>query len=81
MEYYTQEWREEALCRQTDADLWFPPHGGHLRVTRDAKRICESCPVIAECLEYALEQRYEIGIWGGKTPKERDSILRERDVA
>jgi WhiB family redox-sensing transcriptional regulator len=35
-----------------------------------AKAICETCPVIVECREYALEWELH-GIWGGMTEKER----------
>jgi WhiB family redox-sensing transcriptional regulator len=31
-----------------------------------AKAICAKCPVIAECLEGALERREPWGVWGGQ---------------
>ena len=45
------EWQERALCAQTDPEAFFPEKGGS---TREAKRICQSCEVRDECLEYAL---------------------------
>ena len=44
-------WQERALCAQTDPEAFFPEKGGS---TREAKRVCLSCEVRAECLEYAL---------------------------
>ena len=43
-------WQDRALCAQTDPEAFFPEKGGS---TREAKRVCRSCEVRAECLEYA----------------------------
>ncbi len=45
-------WQDRALCAQTDPEAFFPEKGGS---TREAKQVCRSCEVRAECLEYALE--------------------------
>ena len=55
-------WHERALCAQTDPEAFFPEKGGS---TREAKRVCASCDVKAECLEYALANDERFGIWGG----------------
>ena len=52
-----QSWQDRALCAQTDPEAFFPEKGGS---TREAKRVCRSCEVRAECLEYALEPRREV---------------------
>ena len=62
------EWQERALCAQTDPEAFFPEKGGS---TREAKRICQSCEVRDECLEYALEYDERFGIWGGLSERER----------
>ena len=62
------EWQERALCAQTDPEAVFPEKGGS---TREAKRICQSCEVRDECLEYALEHDERFGIWGGLSERER----------
>lgn len=36
------------------------------------------CPVRAECLADALDNRIEFGIWGGMTERERRALLRRR---
>ena len=61
-------WQERALCAQTDPEAFFPEKGGS---TRDAKKVCGSCDVRMECLEYALEHDERFGIWGGMSERER----------
>lgn len=67
------DWQAEALCAQTDPEAFFPEKGGS---TRDAKRICQSCAVRAQCLEYALENDERFGIWGGLSERERRKLRR-----
>lgn len=66
-------WQERALCAQTDPEAFFPEKGGS---TREAKRVCTSCEVRAECLEYALEHDERFGIWGGLSERERRKLKR-----
>jgi WhiB family redox-sensing transcriptional regulator len=40
-----------------------------------AKALCGQCPAITKCLEYALDQEIEFGIFGGTTPQERKVML------
>ena len=66
-------WQSDALCAQTDPEAFFPEKGGS---TRDAKRICTSCEVRAEFLEYALQNDERFGIWGGLSERERRKLKR-----
>jgi WhiB family redox-sensing transcriptional regulator len=59
------------LCAQTDPEAFFPEKGGS---TREAKRVCLSCEVRAECLEYALGNDERFGIWGGLSERERRKL-------
>jgi WhiB family redox-sensing transcriptional regulator len=43
-----------------------------------ARAICKGCPVGTNCLEYALEERIEHGVWGGCSERERRRILKRR---
>ncbi len=65
------EWQERALCAQTDPEAFFPEKGGS---TREAKRVCASCEVRSECLEYALANDERFGIWGGLSERERRRV-------
>jgi WhiB family redox-sensing transcriptional regulator len=64
-------WQADSLCAQTDPEAFFPEKGGS---TRDAKKICASCDVRAECLEYALQNDERFGIWGGLSERERRKL-------
>lgn len=66
-------WQSDALCAQTDPEAFFPEKGGS---TRDAKRICSTCDVRGECLEYALNNDERFGIWGGMSERERRKLKR-----
>ena len=66
-------WQTDALCAQTDPEAFFPEKGGS---TRDAKRVCEACPVQAECLDYAMSKDEKFGIWGGLSERERRRLRR-----
>jgi WhiB family redox-sensing transcriptional regulator len=62
------DWQSRALCAQVDPELWFPEAGN---TSVYAKRICQRCPVQAECLAAALERHEQHGIWGGLNYYER----------
>ena len=69
------EWMLEAKCRAMPPSLFFPSDGVGVDV---ARRICEDCPSIAPCLEYALANHIEHGVWGGASERERRRIARRR---
>ena len=66
-------WVSYAACRDSDPDLFFPGPDGD---TSKAIRICNSCAVREQCLDYALTVRERYGVWGGTTERERRRILR-----
>lgn len=74
-----REWMAGAVCASVDPDAWFPPKGTS---TREAKQICRGrrgrppCPVIAECLAYALKWDERFGVWGGLSERERSKLAR-----
>ncbi|MFF2569062.1 WhiB family transcriptional regulator [Streptomyces sp. NPDC101191] len=62
------------LCRVAQADDLFVEGAAQ----NGAKALCTGCPVKAECLAYALDQRVEHGVWGGMTERERRALLKRR---
>lgn len=68
-----ERWQDRSLCAQTDPEAFFPEKGGS---TREAKKICQRCPVRTECLEYALAHDERFGIWGGLSERERRRLKR-----
>lgn len=73
-----ENWRLHAACREEDPDLFFPigTTGPAVVQTAEAKAVCRSCPVQAACLEWALENRQDSGIWGGLSENERRALKR-----
>lgn len=68
-------WMALGSCRTYPPAMFFPSDG--VGVDR-ARKICAECPVKSTCLEYALEQRIEHGVWGGCSERERRRILKRR---
>ncbi|MDV5145886.1 WhiB family transcriptional regulator [Streptomyces sp. SBC-4] len=71
-------WRDHAMCRGQDPELWFPrsTNGQNVAQAEDAKKICRSCPVAIACAQWAIERRSMEGIWGGLGEKQRLRIAR-----
>lgn len=63
----------QALCREIGGDLWYPDDTQTPTTieVRMAKAVCRRCPEQQPCLDYAIANREQHGIWGGMTTKER----------
>lgn len=72
------EWMAEGNCRTHPPATFFPSDGVGVEV---ARRICVDCPVKEACLEYALLNGIDHGVWGGASERERRRIARRRRVA
>jgi WhiB family redox-sensing transcriptional regulator len=76
------EWMQDAACKKMEPSLFYPSDELTPRQIRDgistAKMICQSCPVVMECLETAIET-FERGVWGGTSESERELIRRDRE--
>ena len=54
-------WLKQAACAGMDTALFFD------KATADqAIAVCESCPVALDCLRYAKERRFVVGVFGGE---------------
>jgi WhiB family redox-sensing transcriptional regulator len=82
--------KDDPLCAQTDPELFFSqPVAGSEDLfktkrsvylsERQAKEICKECPLIKDCLAYALKYD-EHGIWGGTTEQDREKIRRSLGI-
>lgn len=80
-----EEWKKRAECRDKDTNVFFPDN------PEDSKRaqgICLHCPVIAECLKYAMDKELQghddtknvdpkiHGVWGGTNATDRSRSYR-----
>lgn len=66
-----------AVCAQIDPDLWFAEEGNYA-ASIEAKKVCQTCPVVQQCLEYAIDNNILYGIWGASTLRERQAVKRRR---
>ena len=69
------DWMAQGNCADKPPSLFFPSDGVGVEV---AKRLCVTCAVRPECLEYALRNRIDHGVWGGTSERERRRILKSR---
>jgi WhiB family transcriptional regulator, redox-sensing transcriptional regulator len=69
-----QPWIARAACRGL-VDLFF---SRNKRDQQKAYKICDTCPVLEECQEFALTNPGCHGIWGGLSEKQRVAIRRSR---
>ncbi|WP_406191372.1 MULTISPECIES: WhiB family transcriptional regulator [unclassified Streptomyces] len=72
------DWRRNAVCTGIDPDLFFPIGNTGLALLQidEAKTFCRRCPVIVQCLRWALESNQHHGVWGGRSEEERRAIKR-----
>ena len=81
-------WRSERACKGLEPEeavsIFFPTvqRGNSFNAYARARALCESCPVVSECLESVLAvPGWDHGFVGGTTPTQRRAIRRERGGA
>jgi len=74
----TMDWRDKAACLTVDPELFFPVGntGPALDQIDKAKQVCAQCPVVENCLQYAIESNQDSGVWGGLSEDERRALKR-----
>ncbi len=72
------EWMAQGRCRDMDPAVFFPSDGIGVQ---NAQKTCSECPVKDPCLEYALVNQVDHGVWGGTSERERRRILRRRRIS
>tara|TARA_R110000823_G_scaffold170247_4_gene302748 strand:- start:3395 stop:3694 length:300 start_codon:yes stop_codon:yes gene_type:complete len=60
------EYAVRGSCLGHPHNLWFPELGDPGNGAVQAKKICSTCKVKTECLEYGIDTK-SYGIWGGIT--------------
>ena len=68
--------RERGACRDADPALFNPPYDSP-SANAAAIKICHTCSVKAECLDWAMEHG-EVGVWGATGEADRRALLRKR---
>jgi WhiB family redox-sensing transcriptional regulator len=88
-------WQQHGACfgvyYEIGIDIWFPPENpggpkegrgvsGEKERIRRAKKLCAQCPVINECLAYAIAHDC-LGVWGGMDTGERRAYAKGHKLA
>jgi WhiB family redox-sensing transcriptional regulator len=68
-------WMLDAACREYPEVSFYAELGESLD---PARAVCAGCLVRDECLDHALEKGEKFGVWGGKSPRERQAMRRLR---
>ena len=76
-DYADTGWMSHGNCAHRDPSMFFPSDGVGVEIARKA---CEGCPVKTQCLEYAIAERIDHGVWGGCSERERRRIIRSRQT-
>ena len=58
--------------------FYFTRAGDNGRAANNAKAICRGCSDRLKCLQYAIDNNEDFGVWGGHTVRERRQIARNQ---
>jgi hypothetical protein len=61
------DWWAQASCRGYPQSWWFPDRGDAVEMAL-ARKVCRTCPVRGDCLEYAVADAELAGVWAGTSP-------------
>ncbi len=72
------DWRSRAECLNEDPELFFPigNTGPAVAQVAQAKAVCGRCPVQEVCLQWAIANNQDSGVWGGMSEEERRAMKR-----
>ena len=75
---------KQAACATVEPELFFPLYtiggDGELHEAQ-AKAVCQRCPLMYACLEFALHTEDDWAILGGMTPAERRLLRKNNRTA
>lgn len=70
--YRPPMWMDDAACKSApNPDDFFPENGP---APDDKLDLCRACPVRLQCLNYALENGIDDGLWGGMYGRARQRL-------
>ena len=71
------DWIEKAACQGKGNELFFSDstfRTVNKKMIEQAKNVCRTCSVSADCLAYAINEDERFGIWGGYSSKELSAL-------
>lgn len=72
---HSRDWVSYGACRSANNEWFFRQRAESIA---DALAVCETCPVVEWCLEYAIATNQQIGVWGGMSGRQRSTVRRRR---
>ena len=69
---------ENGACRTSAVEKFYVEQR---QSNKAAKETCAQCAYTEPCLEYALANNEQFGVWGGLSFHERKALVRERKAA
>ena len=75
LEMPSSKWMINGICNAGFPDWWFPDKRTPKSETQHAINICNRCPVLEQCFQYAMRVDVE-GIWGATTYEQRRTMRR-----
>jgi WhiB family redox-sensing transcriptional regulator len=74
------EWVKQAAC--IDAPTWYFFSDAETKdAYREGRKLCDICPVLLDCRQYAIENYIAHGLFGGMSPRERQLERRKIRMA
>ncbi|GAA3757667.1 WhiB family redox-sensing transcriptional regulator [Spinactinospora alkalitolerans] len=71
------DWILQGSCGQTDPEAFHPAsHNLTHSEVQAALAVCQACPVLQRCRDYALARPWLTGIWGATTAHQRRRLRR-----
>lgn len=70
-------WFVDAECLYADPEAFFPHKG---QSAQPAVAVCNRCPIRERCLEFAVENEQDIGVWGGMSERQRIRYRKRREM-
>lgn len=68
-----EDWRQFANCAGLDVSDFVPDNRGG-QVPEQVLRVCGSCEVVQDCLDFAIKNGIREGIYGGVSPTQRRKL-------
>jgi WhiB family redox-sensing transcriptional regulator len=72
-------WQDNRACLGISTDLFYLDSSEAVEVNRQLRPICEGCPVLQDCRDWARHHE-EHGFWAGESAAARKKWRRENGV-
>jgi WhiB family redox-sensing transcriptional regulator len=74
------EWMEHAACKGRDTNDFFDNYEKNPKLQIEIEKLCNSCPVQAQCYEYAMENGLVGGVFKKYIPVTSKKKISKRRV-